>query len=218
MGPLTAVVPRQDAAVDGPDCGARHETDWRQKRRAQKRRSAARRFVEPANGVAYTFTDPGEGISYLERVDGGMDETTLKLRRADEEDLSYVERLLERNELPTEDVRMKPGCFYVAYDGSDRVGVGGLEIDVPVGLLRSVVVERSVRGRGYGTRLCETLETRARSAGVETLYLLTTTASGFFSALDYAEIDRADAPDAVRRTTQFADLCPTTATCMEKSL
>lgn len=147
-----------------------------------------------------------------------MDETTLALRRADGADLSYVERLLERNGLPTEDVRSKSERFYVAYDGEDRVGIGGLETDGSVGLLRSVVVDRSVRGRGYGTRLCEKLEAEARSAGVETLYLLTTTASEFFSARDYVEIDRADAPDAVRRTTEFTDLCPTTATCMEKSL
>lgn len=147
-----------------------------------------------------------------------MDETALDLRRADEADLPYVERLLERNGLPTGDVRSKPGCFYVVYDGEDRVGIGGLETDAPVGLLRSVVVDRSVRGRGYGRRLCERLEAEARSAGVETLYLLTTTASGFFSGLDYAEIDRADAPESVRRTTQFDDLCPTTATCMRKSL
>lgn len=147
-----------------------------------------------------------------------MDETTLDLRRADGEDLSYVERLLERNGLPTEDVRSKPGCFYVAYDGENSVGIGGLETDGSVGLLRSIVVERSVRGRGYGTRLCERLETEARDAGVETLYLLTTTASEFFSDLGYAEIDRSDVPDAVRRTSEFTDLCPATATCMEKSL
>lgn len=166
----------------------------------------------------HTNTVPEVDISYLGRVDGSMDETTLDLRRADGEGLLYVERLLERNGLPTEDVRSKPGCFYVVYDGEDRVGIGGLETDAPVGLLRSVVVARSVRGRGYGTRLCETLEGEARSAGVETLYLLTTTASGFFSGLGYAEIDRADAPESVRRTTQFDDLCPTTATCMKKSL
>lgn len=167
---------------------------------------------------AYTNTVPEVDISYLGRVDGSMDETTLDLRRADGEDLSYVERLLERNGLPTEDVRSKPECFYVAYDGENRVGIGGLETDGSVGLLRSVVVDRSVRGRGYGTRLCERLETKARSAGVETLYLLTTTASEFFSDLGYVEIDRADAPDPVRWTTQFTDLCSTTAACMGKAL
>lgn len=147
-----------------------------------------------------------------------MDETVLDLRQADERDLPCVERLLERNGLPTEDVRSKSGCFYVGYDGEDRVGIGGLEIDAPVGLLRSVVVDRSVRGRGYGTRLCETLEVEARSAGVETLYLLTTTASGFFSDLGYVEVERTDAPAPVQRTSQFDDLCPTTATCMKKPL
>lgn len=147
-----------------------------------------------------------------------MDAPTLELQRADEEALSYVETLLERNDLPAEDVRSKPACFYVAYDGDDRVGIGGLEPHGTAGLLRSVVVERSIRDGGYGTALCEELEARARADGVETLYLLTTTAAGFFADLGYEKIDRTEAPAPVRRTAEFANLCPATATCMKKRL
>ncbi|WP_228434553.1 hypothetical protein [Natrarchaeobaculum aegyptiacum] len=54
-------------------------------------------------------------------------------------------------------------------------------------------------------------------ATVDALYLLTTTAVDFFAARGYDEIDRADAPDAIRNTTEFADLCPSSATCMRRS-
>jgi amino-acid N-acetyltransferase len=147
-----------------------------------------------------------------------MSGTTLALEPAGEETLPYVEALLEANGLPSADVRSKPECFYVAHDGDERVGVGGIEIHGSAGLLRSVAVERSARGEGFGTALCERLEAAARADGVETLYLLTTTARGFFAERGYAEIGRTEAPEAIRGTTEFADLCPETAVCMRKRL
>jgi amino-acid N-acetyltransferase len=152
-------------------------------------------------------------------VDGGVSETTLHLRRATAVDaLPYVETLLARNGLPAGDVRAVPEAFYVAFDGDDRVGVGGIEAYGTDGLLRSVVVARSVRGEGFGHALCDALEATARADGLDTLYLLTTTAAGFFADRGFVAVDRADVPPAVRETTQFADLCPTSATCLRKPL
>ena len=142
----------------------------------------------------------------------------LTLRRAEEGDLAYVETLLEENGLPSRDVRAKPECFYVGCDGDGRVGVGGVEVYGSDGLLRSVVVERSARGNGFGAALCDALEGEARADGVERLYLLTTTAADFFAERGYVEIERSAAPASIRRTAEFEDLCPATATCMEKSL
>lgn len=147
-----------------------------------------------------------------------MDDAAFKLRRADDADRSYVETLLEANGLPSRDVREKPGCFYVGRHGTDRVGVGGVEVHGTDGLLRSLVVERSVRGEGFGAAICDRLETTARTDGVETLYLLTTTASAFFGNRGYAEIDRSAAPGVIRETTEFADLCPASAVPMRKRL
>lgn len=131
---------------------------------------------------------------------------------------AYVETLLDRNDLPTADVRSKFDCFYVAYDGDERVGIGGIEPYGEMGLLRSVVVEHSNRGLGYGTALCTALEREAAAAGIDELYLLTTTASGFFAERGYVEIDRSCVPDAIRRTAEFDELCPSTAVCMRNSL
>lgn len=147
-----------------------------------------------------------------------MSGATLTVERADEDTLPYVEALLEENGLPSEDVRSKPECFYVGYDVGEPVCAGGVEVYGPAGLLRSVVVERSARGAGFGSAICERLESAARAEGVETLYLLTTTASGFFADRGYAETERSEAPGAIRGTTEFADLCPATATCMRKRL
>lgn len=147
-----------------------------------------------------------------------MDEGTISLRPADADSLDDIERLLSRTDLPTDDVGAKPDCFWVAFDGDERVGVGGVEPFPPDGLLRSVVVEESRRGTGVGSALCERLEARAVADGIDTLYLLTTTAADFFEARGYEEIDRADAPASIRETSQFAELCPSTAVCMRKRL
>ncbi len=146
-----------------------------------------------------------------------MSGATVTIRRATESTIGYVESLLEANGLPSRDVRSRPECFYVAYDGDETVGVGGIEGYGTDGLLRSVVVEPSARGVGFGTAMCDALEDEAHAEGVETLYLLTTTASEFFADRGYVEIERGDAPTTIRQTTEFSDLCPATATCMKQS-
>ena len=140
------------------------------------------------------------------------------LEPVDESDLPYVETLLAENDLPCRDVRSKRDSFSVAVCGDERVGVGGVEVYGTDGLLRSIVVERSARDDGVGSAICTALERRASTAGVDALYLLTTTAAGFFARQGYDEIERADAPGAIRETAQFSDLCPATATCMRKSV
>lgn len=153
-----------------------------------------------------------------ERRDPG--DRTVLLAEADAADLDRVEALLAANGLPTSDVRSGSGRFYLARDGDGDavVGAGGVERNGSDALLRSVVVEGSSRGEGYGTALCTALEERARTEGVETLYLLTTTAAGFFERLGYEAVDRESVPSAVRSTTEFADLCPSSATCLRKRI
>ncbi|ACM57000.1 arsenic resistance N-acetyltransferase ArsN2 [Halorubrum lacusprofundi] len=147
-----------------------------------------------------------------------MSNRTLRLQRADEETIAYVETLLDKNGLPSDDVEPGRNRFYIGYDGDTRVGVGGVERHGTDGLLRSVVIERSARGNRYGTALCEALESKVEADGVERLYLLTTTAAEFFGDCGYVETDRTTAPNAIRQTAEFDELCPVTATCMVKSL
>lgn len=61
-------------------------------------------------------------------------------------------------------------------------------------------------------------ERRARAAGVGVLYLLTTTAAGFFERLGYRQTDRAAAPREIAATRQFSGLCPASSAFMVKSL
>lgn len=161
---------------------------------------------------------------------------SITLRQVGAADVDRVESLLEANGLPHQDVRAKSECFFLAFadeegsadaegptdaEGStdaELVGIGGVETRGSNGLLRSVVVTDPNRGQGYGMVLCDALEGRARADGVETLYLLTTTASAFFRRRGYESVARERVPSGIRQTTEFADLCPSSATCMKKDL
>lgn len=147
-----------------------------------------------------------------------MTESIITLEPAAPSDLHRVEALLESNDLPSADVGAGPATFFLAFADGEFVGVGGLELYEPAGLLRSVVVADDARGEGHGTALCAALESRARAAGVEELYLLTTTAAGFFRRCGYEEIDRSAVPPAIGRTAEFRELCPDSATCMQKEI
>lgn len=148
-----------------------------------------------------------------------MPDSSITVSEADVSDRHRLVSLLETNGLPTDGVRANPEWFRVATDADGTVvGGGGVEIHGTDGLLRSVVVRESDRGRGYGSVLCDELEDFARENDVETCYLLTTTAGSFFRERGYEEIDRSAVPERIRATTEFTDLCPSSATCLRKSL
>ncbi|WP_232686380.1 arsenic resistance N-acetyltransferase ArsN2 [Halobacterium zhouii] len=140
------------------------------------------------------------------------------VRAAEPEDHDRVVALLNANDLPHRDLQPNEASLLVAVDGGDVVGAGALEPRASSALLRSLVVADSVRGRGYGTALCDALEGHARENGVDELYLLTTSAAGFFRTRGYEAVDRERAPRELRQTSQFTDVCPSTATCMRKPL
>lgn len=152
---------------------------------------------------------------------------TVELHPAEPDDREYVEGLLAENGLPTSDLDAAYSSLFVCESAEgkragisegERVGVGGLQVEGDAGLLRSVAVEESARGAGYGTAICERLLDRARAADLEAVFLLTTTAEDFFAEFGFEEVDRGRVPDSIRGTAEFGDLCPASAACMKKEL
>ena len=76
----------------------------------------------------------------------------------------------------------------------------------------------SARGVGLGTALLQHAESYARTRGVQTLYLLTTTAKRYFEARGYRLTARAACPKAIQATAEFASLCPAAAVLLTKRL
>jgi len=135
------------------------------------------------------------------------------------EDRPELEAFLQMQELPIVDLNPKMlADFLVARREGILVGTAGLERHTKMGLLRSVAVDRSLRGVGLGKRLVMSMEDRARGRGVKQMFLLTNSAEEFFLSMGYRPLDRLDAPSGIRHTQQFRDLCPANSTFMTKIL
>jgi amino-acid N-acetyltransferase len=127
--------------------------------------------------------------------------------------------LLAAANLPTSDLtdEQLTGFFYCGPATAPSALIG-LEIYGAEALLRSLVVDPSLRSTGLGSALVERAEAHAATHGVGTLYLLTTTAETFFARRGYHRIDRAVAPAAIRSTREFGGLCPASSAFMFKRL
>lgn len=135
------------------------------------------------------------------------------------EDRPEIVAMLDMAALPTSDLTPKMlADFLLARQDGVLVGVVGLERHAKAGLLRSLVVDKTLRGTGLGKRLLFAMENRALGRGLTQLYLLTDTAEEFFLYMGYRPLDRLDAPFGIRHTPQFRDLCPASATFMTKGL
>jgi len=133
--------------------------------------------------------------------------------------LKVASALLASAELPTEDLTDEH-CrhFFFLGDPESPTGLVGLELLGDIALLRSLVVTPGERRSGAGSALVEHAEEHARSRGVRSLYLLTTTAEAFFAKRGYARAVRDTAPAAIRATREFAGICPASSAFMCKQL
>jgi amino-acid N-acetyltransferase len=130
-----------------------------------------------------------------------------------------VEALLVEAGLPVSDLSAVPDLGLLGIREHGRfTGVIGLEVHGHHGLLRSLAVSPACRNAGLGRALVSSAESWAAGRGVDTLYLLTTTAAGFFERLGYETLPRTEAPESIRSTHQFSQLCPTSSTFMRKAL
>jgi amino-acid N-acetyltransferase len=132
-------------------------------------------------------------------------------------DFSKAIDLLKKNNLPTQDITGTTKLF-VMLEGNDVIGVVGLETHDHDGLLRSLCISESKRKNGLGAELVDFVENYAPTQNVHCLFLLTTTASDFFSKRGYEEINRSKVPQPIQESTEFSTVCPSSAIVMRKRL
>ncbi|HEY4244769.1 MAG TPA: GNAT family N-acetyltransferase [Kofleriaceae bacterium] len=138
------------------------------------------------------------------------DGVTLASPAADER--AAVEALVRAAALPVAVIPEQfPEAYVVARREGHIVGVAALERHGDAGLLRSVAVAPSERGKGTGIALVANRLATARGA---TVYLLTTTAAPFFARFGFAPADRAAAPALLQQSPELAALCPSHAACL----
>lgn len=142
----------------------------------------------------------------------------IALASASNSDLPEILALLGANELPVAGIADHVGSALVARDNGTIIGCAAVEVYGAAGLLRSVAVEESRRGTGLGRRLTAAVLDLARRRGVRTLYLLTTTADGFFPKFGFTTIDRAELDPALAASEELRGACPASAVAMRATL
>lgn len=139
---------------------------------------------------------------------------TVQIREAAPADLPTIERLLRDADLPTAGIADQLGGFLVVEEAGELVAAAGLEVHGSSTLLRSVAVRPDYRNRGLAGVLVRRLLDRARDAGARQIYLLTTTAEGYFSRFGFVPVDRGTVDPAVQRSAEFGDACCASAQTM----
>lgn len=141
-----------------------------------------------------------------------------EIRPAHVADRSAVSRILDESGLPTDELDLWIDSFVVAECQGMVIGVAGLEPHGTCAVLRSVAVTQSHRGEGLGSQLVTSAIANARDQGMRHLYLLTTTAAGYFPRHGFRPIPREEAPDEILKSVEFREACPDSAVAMTLDL
>ena len=138
----------------------------------------------------------------------------VSIDRCRPEDQPAVFRLLGDNGLPTAGLADHLAHALVARVGGRVVACAALEIYADGALLRSVAVAAGHRGSGLGQQIVRAALDLARERATTSVYLLTTTADGFFPRFGFQRIAREDVPPEVRTSIEFQSACPESAVVM----
>lgn len=172
--------------------------------------------VQFSCGGNSTNIDEPEGIPIV--PESYIQGSTISYATAREEDVEAIVALLKTNNLPVSDLGTGQRMFLVALSDGKTVGCVAVEMYENAGLLRSLAVNNDFRGKGIGQKLVAEAEAWSRNNGLKSLYLLTTTAAGFFPKVGWKNTERASAPENIAASSEFASVCPSSAICMMKKM
>ena len=117
---------------------------------------------------------------------------TVNIRNASTSDIPLIKHILSQYILETELVEDNIDHFIVAENGGKVVGCACLDNSAGVVELRSIAVLPAWKNKGFGRRLFETLEQRAK--GMTDRIYVRTTARGFFDKLGFRALNNSQKP------------------------
>lgn len=138
------------------------------------------------------------------------------LRRACKADSPAIATLLADQGLPEADFSNWLDKFMVIDQNGVLIGCAAWESYGLDALVRSVAVRSDKQGMGLGSHLAQAVEARLVAEGYHKAWLLCTDALAFWTKQGYVKVDRSAAPDALRKSQEFASACPASATLMHK--
>lgn len=143
----------------------------------------------------------------------------IKYEPAQIDDLGQIVLLLKESNLPVEDIDSNSSIqFIVAKFDDTLVGSVALERFNSICLFRSICVKEEFRNDGVGFTLVNKILLLARNENISDLYLLTSSAETYFEKFGFMKLNRNEAPLQIQESSQFKDLCPSSAIFMHKAL
>ena len=142
----------------------------------------------------------------------------IKINKADPEAYATVLALLKAAGLPTEDISKDLENFWIAETAGNAIGVIGMDLYAPYGLLRSMTVLPEYRNKGIASRLVDQVEQLAKKLDLSELYLITNTAESYFSKKGFQLIMKAELPASVASSEEMNGLCPASSVIMRKTI
>ena len=133
-------------------------------------------------------------------------------------ELPAVYALLERCHLPVDGLDGSHVHVFVVRAGERIIGCAAVEWYGVRTWLRSVAVHPEYRRRGVGTTLVRYVLQTLRQNGGREVYLLTTTAVGFFRKFGFDVLPRTAVPAEVRQSVEFSLTVCESATAMWRAL
>jgi amino-acid N-acetyltransferase len=143
---------------------------------------------------------------------------TIVVQPASQTDYFSITDLLSAQKLPIEDISRDLRHFFVAKKNEKIIGTIGMEQYGEFGLLRSMATDLQFRNQGIASQLVEELFRHAKKMGIRTMFLLTETAESYFLKKGFETMKREEAPGAIRQSTEFSHVCPSSAVLMKKEM
>jgi amino-acid N-acetyltransferase len=140
------------------------------------------------------------------------------IARAEAQDVPALFDLLKQQSLPLDGLAEHLSTTLIARRNGQVIGSAAIEVYPDGGLLRSVAIATDLQSQGLGRALTEAAFATARNAGLDSLYLLTTTAERYFPKFGFETIARDEVPAGVRTSVEFTSACPSSAVVMRKRL
>jgi amino-acid N-acetyltransferase len=142
----------------------------------------------------------------------------IKIMRANNGFREAVVALLQAEKLPVEDLPSSLDQFFIAVDEDVLAGVVGFEMHGAFALLRSLAVKPEYRNKKIASALIDEVESEASNKRFSGIYLLTETAADYFAAKGFQRVERGDVPLEIKRSSEFAHVCPVSAIVMKKEM
>ncbi|MGA8942642.1 MAG: GNAT family N-acetyltransferase [Thermoactinomyces sp.] len=129
------------------------------------------------------------------------------IRQAEKKDLFQIRKLIKEVGLRDRGIEQHLQHFFIAEipsqnkgEVSPMVGVVGMEVYPPYGLIRSFVLERAPWNSKVGVDMIRELLLYAEKMGLSRIYLLAGQSTRFFTQLGFVKMDQKEIPELLHQS------------------